>query len=170
MVQLTLPAGKFEDIYASLLPSDALVEQAGILYVKPRQIGCNAEFVFHEYEQLSGNEFSQQQDDYIELSASARARIIKKAHDLECCLVEIHTHPGNWPAQFSYADKCGLEETVPNIFWRLKNRPYLALVLANTGFDALVWLKDPMRPIGLKKLVSGDRTYIPTNRTIKSWI
>ena len=51
-------------------------------------------------------------------------------------LVEMHSHIGPWPAGFSYADRLGLQETVPHMWWRLKKRPYLALVVTNCSFDA----------------------------------
>ena len=47
----------------------------------------------------------------------------------------------------------GLLETVPHMFWRLDNRPYVAIVVARSGFDALVWTRDAQKPVPLSGLI-----------------
>lgn len=98
-----------------------------------------------------------------------RAALIKRAHDLDASLVELHSHPGPWPAAFSYADRMGLRETVPHMWWRLKKRPYLAFVVASSSFDALVWLDGPKMPRRLDGLVVGERFLRPTNFSLRGW-
>ena len=81
--------------------------------------------------------------DYFELTDEARIGLIKRAHVLQASLAEFHSHLSPWPAAFSLSDRMGLKETVPHMRWRLKRRPYLAVVVAPSGFDALVWSRDP---------------------------
>ena len=107
--------------------------------------------------------------DYIELSDSTRAEVIKRAHDLAASLIEIHSHLGPWPAAFSIADRAGLRETVPHMWWRLHKKPYIALVATNTEFDALVWLDNPTVPRPLDGLNVGERTFVPTNNSLGGW-
>src|SRR5438876_3473296 len=122
---LTLPAGVFEDLTSHLLPRGSIQEQAAFLFVDP-QVGHDATFELRDYEKLGPSDFDVQESDYLELRDETRARLIKRAHDLKASLVELHSHPGPWPAGFSMSDRRGLRETVPHMWWRLPKRPYLA--------------------------------------------
>ncbi len=53
--------------------------------------------------------------------------------------------------------------------WRLKNRPYIALVFAARGFDALVWLDDAKAPYPLNALLVGEKQLLPTNLSLGGW-
>ena len=102
------------------------------------------------------------------MADGTRAALIKRAHDLEASLVEMHSHPAPWPAAFSYADRMGLSETVPHMWWRLNRRPYLAIVVSPSGFDALLWLDNATLPRALDTLKAGDRMLQPTNNSCLS--
>lgn len=165
---LKLPMGVFEDIRAHLLPRGSIQEQAAFLFVGP-QVARDATFELLEYEKLGPADFDVQESDYLELRDESRARLIKRAHDLKASLVEVHSHPGPWPASFSMSDRRGLRETVPHMWWRLPKRPYLAIVVAPSGFDALVWLDNPKVPRALDELVAGTTMMKPTNNSLKGW-
>lgn len=107
--------------------------------------------------------------DYLELKHTARAAVIKRAHDLDVSLVEVHSHLGASPAGFSLSDRSGLRETVPHMWWRLKKRPYVAIVVAASGFDALAWIDNPSIPRALDALVAGNRILKPTNHSLGGW-
>jgi hypothetical protein len=83
-------------------------------------------------------------------------------------VVEIQSHPWDWPAEFSLSDRGGLEETVPHMRWRLKERPYLAVVVALTSYDALVWALDGQEPAALVVEVEGERL-LPTGLSVGGW-
>ena len=95
---------------------------------------------------LVAADFEVQVPDYLELADGTRARLIKRAHDLDASLIEMHSHPGPWDAAFSRSDLLGLSETVPHMWWRLEKRPDAAIVIAPSGFDAMVWLDGPLSP------------------------
>ena len=85
-------------------------------------------------------------------------------------LIEIHSHPDPWAAAFSLADREGLRETVPHMWWRLNRRPYLALVVARSGFDALVvGLSAHTAPQALDGLLVDGLTLTPTNASLWGW-
>jgi hypothetical protein len=69
-----------------------------------------------------------------------RADVIKWAWDKNACLVEAHSHRAGSLASFSPSDIWGLDEWVPRIWWRLRGRPYAAIVFAGQSFDALAWI------------------------------
>ena len=113
--------------------------------------------------------FTAQLDGYIELTDDMRAKIIKKAHDLDAALVEFHSHPHPYDACFSWSDKMGFEEFVPHVWWRLKGKPYAAVVVAPENFDALIWISGPGKPQLLNQLVIESGILKPTGLTLKRW-
>jgi len=166
---LRLPPGLLEQLTAHLLPSGSLKEEAAFLCVAEERDDGRALFDVRHVELLSPEDFDHQAGNFLELADDTRARLIKCAHDLQCSLVEIHSHPGPYQAAFSVADRVGLTETVPHMWWRLKARPYIALVFAPSGFDALVWIDNPKVPVPLNALIAGDRLLKPTNRSLGGW-
>lgn len=168
-VLLKMPDGMHDALTQHLLPGGSTREEAAFLFVIPRPEDQNVVFEVIEVEKLHPNDFASQEDDYLELNDETRARLIKKAHDLGASLVEMHSHPGPWPAAFSPADRFGLIETVPHMWWRLKNRPYLAIVVAPSGFDALVWLDNPKIPTRLDGVLADGKILQPTNYSLEGW-
>lgn len=166
---LRLPEGAHARLLSHLLPHNSVREEAAFLFLEPVASNDRLLFEYIDEELLSAGDFESQEGDYLELTSEARARLIKRAHNLNACLAEMHSHPGHWPAEFSLADRIGLQETVPHMFWRLKNRPYLAIVVAPSGFDALVWVDNPQVPRPLAGIIAGNQLLHPTNRSSGGW-
>jgi hypothetical protein len=95
--------------------------------------------------------------------------LIKRAHDLGTCLVEFHSHLGHGPAAFSWSDVTGLADFVPHVRWRLKGRPYAAVVVTKNSFDALAWVTPSPDPDSLEGILVGHDLKRPTNRSLTSW-
>lgn len=168
-IHLYLPVGLYEELRAHLLPIGSTVEQAAFVFAKTSQDQASTRFNVAAVEKLGVGDFDGQGSGYLELSDETRKRLIKRAHDLGTSLIELHSHPMPWPAQFSEYDRQGLLETVPHMLWRLAKRPYAAIVVAPTGFDALVWLSDPHKPNALDTLVAGTQIMKPTNLSLPQW-
>lgn len=167
-VSLHLPDDAFKALRAHLLPAPAVREEAAFLVARAYIADEVHRLELIEMIKLADADFARQQSDYLEMNDEARARIIKRAHDLKGALIEVHSHPGPWPARFSRADMDGLAETVPHMLWRLPKRPYTAIVVAPGGFDALVWIDGQRRPSALDRVVAGDRILTPTNHTLRT--
>lgn len=165
---LKLPAGAYEDLVAHLLPGDTPNEQAAFLFARARGTDQGVALDVIDSAKLAAADFAVQTPDYLELADATRARLIKRAHDLDASLVEMHSHPGPWDAAFSPSDLGGLSETVPHMWWRLNKRPYAAIVIAPSGFDALVWLDGPPFHQELHSLAAGSQILVPTNITIRA--
>lgn len=159
----------YNDLIDHLLPQESGQEQAAFLFAKRTRSNHEVLFEVIESVKLGASDLAEQETDYLEMADETRARLIKRAHDLEASLVEMHSHPGPWPAAFSLADRNGLKETVPHMWWRLQKRPYVAIVVANSGFDALVWLDNPRTPQPLNGLLVGDHLLRPTNSSLQGW-
>ncbi len=102
----------------------------------------------------------------VRLEQVSQAKIIKWAWDSGFSLAEIHSHPfSNKNTTFSYSDITGLKEFVPHVWWRLKNRPYVAMVFGKRDYDAFVWIDSPDSPKQLEGILVSDKLFKPTNRT-----
>lgn len=163
--RLHFPAGLLDDLMGHLLRPLSIREEAAFLFARPAAEAGSFDVV--EAVKLEGRDFVHRLSDYLELADETRARLIKRAHDLDASLVEMHSHLGPFPAAFSHADMIGLEDTVPYIWWRLKGRPYFAIVVASGGFDALAWLKGPDQPQALQSIVADGRLLHPTNNSLR---
>ena len=108
--------------------------------------------------------FQNRSEFYLELTDETRAKLIKRAHDLESCLVEIHSHPRQIDAAFSWSDLTGFESFVPHIRWRLRGRPYVAVVFSTASFDSLVWI-NTNHPEGVCSLDVAGNNIGPTGST-----
>lgn len=158
-----------DHLWAHLLPARASHEQAAFLFCVPAPRRGRIEFDVVDTTLLLSSDFAAQEDDYLELTDAARISLIKRGHALGASLVEMHSHPAPWPAAFSRADRRGLLETVPHMRWRLKQRPYIAIVVAPCGFDALVWWQGQLIPEPLQGIQVGSTLLVPTNKSLEGW-
>ncbi|MCC6206438.1 MAG: hypothetical protein IT533_15700 [Hyphomicrobiales bacterium] len=156
-------------LWAHLLPEDNRREQAAFLFCRVTAAGGQLALDAIEAAFLEAGDFAAQYSDYIELTDECRIGLIKRAHRLGAALAEFHSHPGPWPAAFSPSDRRGLSETVPHMRWRLSGRPYLAVVVAPGGFDALVWPDGEKVPRPLAGIRSGRDLHLPTNASLEGW-
>ena len=166
---LQIEAKMFEDLTNHLLPPDSVYEQAAFLFVSTSESKDRIYFKVLDIAKLGPDNFDSQFKNFLELADCSWSNLIKHAYDLDASLVEIHSHLGLYPATFSLADYAGLKETVPYIWWRLKKRPYLAIVVTATGFDALVWLDNPNIPLQLDGIIVGKSLLSPTNNSLLRW-
>jgi len=166
---LRLPTGLHEDLLAKLLPPGALYEEAAFLFADRCDEG-RAPLTLHvtDWYPVPANAFAFRSPYYLELRETTRASLIKKAHDLGACLVEVHSHPGSEP-RFSWSDCAGLEEFAPHVRWRLQSRPYAAIVVAADGFDSLVWCSPGKTPDDSLAIDADGRHMEPTGYTLANW-
>ena len=133
------------------------MEQGAFLFLKFSPDSACMTFEVADVRMLGSADYVHQECDGLELTDATHASLIKHAHDIGASLAEAHSHRGPWPARFSCIDMAGLRETVPHMWWRLRKRPYIALVFTPaSGFDALVWLDSPTIPRSLDALVVGS--------------
>jgi hypothetical protein len=157
---LQLPAVVHHELLQHLLRELNGDEQAAFVFA--RYSAHDGVFHFIEWFPVPPEGFAIQLPYHFELTDAARASIIKRAHDLGSSLIEFHSHTGPWPAQFSPSDWSGFEEIVPHMWWRLKKRPYAAVVVARRGYDGFVWLHDANTPTRLSGIEVGSHRLRPT--------
>lgn len=136
---MILPNSVHRQLWKHLLPPAPVSEEVAFVYVKQRIEDETLYLDYINWDPVLPTDFVTRSEYHLQLSDEARASVIKRAHDLNASLVEFHSHLGSWPAQFSSSDFEGFDEFVPHVLWRLKQRPYIAVVVAQSGFDGLVW-------------------------------
>lgn len=168
MYRLHFKSGDYVDLQDFLLAA-APREQAAFVYFSIEDADAPTNFYVREVELLTEADFVAQDEDYLEISDETRQRMIITAHNGGLAVVEFHSHPFDLPAEFSYADYLGLGRTVPHILWRLKRRPYAAVVVGPKDFDGLVWF--PTQQVRqLETIVDGDRAFAATGRSLERWL
>lgn len=159
---LEIPKEVYKAVWSHLLPKKFLAEEA--VFIFTQRIAENGLDIFRylEWYSIPPRGFLTRSRFYLELADESRAAAIKRAHDLGASLVELHSHYGSWPARFSASDLLGFKEFVPHVWWRLKSRPYLAIVASRSGFDGLIWISDPKTANYIDSIVSGGVEFTPT--------
>ena len=125
---------------------------------------------------IEAEKFNFQSGYHVELADEVRPDLIKRAWEEEACVIEVHSHLDG-PARFSWSDIAGFDEWIPHMRWRLRGRPYAALVFAPDDFDGLVWNRDTgpdrlqelvvidgpvLRPTGDSQASLAPKTPVPT--------
>lgn len=164
MVQvfIHIPKEVHQAVWTQLLPRHLRSEEAGFMYVRHWPQDEAEVFEYVDWYLIPSNGFLDRSRYHFELTDETRAQVIKQAHDLGTSLVEFHSHAGRWPAAFSVSDLLGFQEFVPHVWWRLKSKPYLALVVTRASFDGLAWLNDPRTPQHLDGIVVEGSILTPT--------
>jgi hypothetical protein len=168
MVELLLTKEQKRRVWSHVLPRRHRVEEAAFLFAKETANGDRLQLRCVDFWLLQPDDFSYQSDCHIELADATRGKVIKRAHDLGAVVVEIHSHLGPQPAQFSGSDLSGFEEWVPHVRWRLKGRPYAALVVTRRDFDGFVWRGDAVERLG-GLVVGRSGSTTPNGRTWMAW-
>jgi hypothetical protein len=162
---ITLPEHMLRAVQAHLFQPGVREEQGGFLLCTVPAGDPPYRFAAVDWVPLHRRDYVIQATDYLELTDEARIRIIKVAHDTNTALVEVHCHPGNYPACFSHADIAGLDEFVPHIRWRLKGKPYGALVFAQRSVDGLAWFGTSKAAMSIECIAFGTQRLQTTGLT-----
>jgi proteasome lid subunit RPN8/RPN11 len=149
-------------LWRHLLPDGKQPEQAAFGCVVQEPTDGRDIFRCLEWHPVPAEGFTSRSAFHFELTDEVRAGAIKRAHDLGASLVEFHSHTGPWPAAFSPSDFAGFRDFVPHVWWRLKGRPYFAVVVTRSGFDGLAWLAAPRAPEPLGGILVGESLLMPT--------
>ena len=155
-LKLYIPKKIRADIWKHLLPARLVSEETAFMFVSHESKKGTEVFKCLDWCPVPSDGYHLQSAYNIELSDKMRAKVIKQAFDINASLVEFHSHIAKWPAQFSASDFMGFQEFVPHIWWRLKGRPYLAIVVSRSGFDGFVWIKNPETPERLDIIVADN--------------
>jgi len=165
-VVVNLPRKTYRDILKHLFPKRVKHENVSFIFASASRADLSLDFNFIEWYPVMPDEYEFRSVWYVELKDEMRPKIVKKAFDLDAAIIEVHSHPYNAHARFSGSDLAGLQEFVPHVWWRLKGKPYAALVFSSSDFDGLAWVNTPRDPQPLTELVVDGRRLRPTGLTL----
>lgn len=165
---IDVPKPVMDDVWHHLLGSDRGIEEAGFLFVRPTP-GERQSYEVVDWDPILPDGFASSSAHHFELTDESRASVIKHAHDLGASLIEIHSHLGEAVPAFSPSDLYGFEEFVPHVWWRLRGRPYFAIVASGGGIDGLCWIEGPEAPERLAMIRTGETSLIPSGRSPLRW-
>ena len=149
---LDFPVGLKEKLWSHLLQSD--IEQVAFVFAAVAAKGDATVLTARDYYLAAPGDFEIHSEFHVELTDETRSRIIKHAWDTGTTPVELHSHPGDMVgAMFSPSDMYGFSDFVPHCRWRLRGRPYLAIVVSPAGADALAWIDKSGQPVGLRAMI-----------------
>jgi hypothetical protein len=123
-------------------------------------------FKLDEWIAIPSEGFEFQSSYHVSLTDETIALVLGRATAAECSLVEVHSHLGEAGAEFSPSDIFGLREWVPQMRWRLRQRPYAAMVWEEHSFDALAWIETSGAEQVTEISVSGSEAIPATGLTL----
>lgn len=118
-------------------------------------------FKIRDWRVIGAAGFEYQSPYHVTLSDETKVEVIRWAWDSGASLVEAHSHGGIHPAELSSSDVWGLREWVPHLFWRLRARPYAAIVTAGDDFDAVAWITAADQPEQVERIELDDGSTVP---------
>ena len=160
---IAVPPDVWEALRRHLFQDDA--EQVAFLFARDAR-GDGERLAVVDSLLVAPERFDHRSAYHVALADDVRPEVIKRAWDTGTCVVEAHSHVAPWASAFSPTDLAGLRELVPHLWWRLRGRPYAALVLTATAFDALAWVAGPDAPESVAGLEVGADVLRPTGRTL----
>ncbi len=169
MDTLSMPPAVWDDVHTYL---DHGVERMAFLSATPAQDACTGHDVWSVIDVMyldDETDYELQGSFGMELADDIRPRSLRWATRHDASLIEVHSHgEGRQPTTFSRHDLRGLVEGVPGLVWRLRGRPYGALVFGGRrDFDGLVWHDRASPPAALAKLTVGQHTFRATDLALE---
>ncbi len=156
----------YSEIVRYVLPTNSRNEEAVFVFARAE---ANGVFILLETYFVPPEGFAHRSPFFLELTDETRAMVIKRAHDLSASVIEIHSHPSQLNAAFSESDIRGFHEFVPHMLWRLKKRPYAAVVVARNSFDSLAWFESVESPVSIVIRHDDGTLQQPTGTTHSNW-
>lgn len=156
----------YSEIVRYVLPTNSRHEEAVFVFA---HADGNGVFTPLETYFVPPEGFAHRSPFFLELADETRATVIKRAHDLSASVIEIHSHPSQFKAAFSESDIRGFHEFVPHMLWRLKKRPYAAVVVARNSFDSLAWFESVNAPVPMVIRHDDGTIHQSTGTTHSNW-
>lgn len=163
-VFIEIPELQHKKIIEHLLGPDGC-EEAVFAFCKFERSGSRSRFELIDWYAVPPTGFVTRSRYFLELTDETRSQVIKRAHDLQATLIEFHSHRSTRPAAFSPSDYAGFDEFVPHVWWRLKGRPYAAVVVAESSFDGIAWIDDAKTAVPLSGISLGNELLLATGES-----
>lgn len=165
---LFIPEKKYREIYNYFFSKRVRTEKVAFIFAEISKTDHNVKLEYKKWYPVKSNEYEYRSGLYVELKDEMRQKIIKTAFDLNTSIVELHSHLYSKSAGFTPSDFVGFEEFVPHVWWRLNGKPYVAIVLSESDFDALIWIDNPRDYQQLTEIIVGKQHLYPNGLSLKN--
>jgi molybdopterin/thiamine biosynthesis adenylyltransferase len=137
MIEITLTAEDAGDLEKALLPNDATTEHCAVLFAfQTRRADGLVRLLVREIDIPGQEDYAAQGKCEAVLTPHYVARVTKRARRDGQSLIFTHSHPGNSPPEFSWADDDGEEHLARFLGWRHPDHLCAALVMSRGGLQA----------------------------------
>ncbi|MEG4917680.1 hypothetical protein [Microcoleus sp. B7-D4] len=155
---------QWESVFEHLIPDPHNLENAAFVFAS---LAEEDGLICRDIWLLGSSELAVQLPYHFELQDDVRGQVIKRAHDSGLTIVEMHSHLGDRPAEFSWSDLSGFDSWVKHVQWRLKGAPYGAVVVTRNSFDGFFWTNEIER---LGTIAVGNQEWMcATERSPLQW-
>jgi hypothetical protein len=136
--QILIPAVILHALRTHLFQNE--LEQAAFLFADVQTTTEYLTFKATEIYFVPPQGWEVQLDVYLQMQESERAKILKMARDKNLALIDCHSHPRSYEdVWFSPSDVSGITDFAAYVKWKLNNKPFAAMVWAETSLDAVSW-------------------------------
>lgn len=142
------------------------LEQGAFLFAEVKQNLLGMHLFVKDFYLVPADGWEVQEDVYLQMKDSERAKIMKMARDKNLSAIDCHSHPraadNVW---FSPSDVAGINEFAQYAKWKLPGKPFAAMVWGEKSVDAVLWYGDFARGQRVHKIkIAGTptKTMAPT--------
>lgn len=131
-------------------------EQGCFLFVTSHINGTLIELNVKDFHLIAVSGWSYQSGFHLELDEKEKIKIMIKARQQNCDVIECHSHRFSGSATFSPSDIHGLNEFVRYIWWKLPDKIYGAIVFTKSDAQGQIWLPKQRLPLPLNEICALD--------------
>lgn len=138
MTRLVIPELVADEIRAHLLASD--LETAGIIFAESASLDGRPErFLFREFLAVPDEGYARRTGDFIELTPSFIAWVLKRARVNSWAIFFTHTHPWNGTVRPSPIDLEGEKRIFPAVYRQAPGLHHGRIILGRSDYHAALW-------------------------------
>src|SRR5687768_9590364 len=89
---IDLPEKVYKTICTHLHPRSSEVEEVAFMFAELKEENNERVFVYKDHWLLQPGDFGFQSSYYFDLTDETKAKLIKRAHDLNASIIEFHSH------------------------------------------------------------------------------
>jgi hypothetical protein len=136
--EIILPEHLHQTLMRHLFQND--LEQAAFLFASHAVDGGTLKMTAVDVHLVPADAWDYQSEMHLQMSDEERGKILKMARDKGLALVDCHSHPhAGDDVWFSGSDVSGITEFAAYVNWKLRNKPFAAIVWAEDSLDAVAW-------------------------------
>ena len=147
---ISIPRLKYQSLKSHLFQGET--EQGAFLFATSQETRYQVDIVIDEIYLITNDGWDSQSALYLELSSREKVKVMLRARDKNCDLIECHSHRTDDNARFSYSDIQGLNEFIGYVKWKLPGKSYAALVWSEKNIYGQLWLPKSNIPMPVTKI------------------